>query len=72
MITDPEKFRSVTTSLHIFDAYMKSNPDSLTWTPPEPIQMLEYHEMGVENIIQECEDEIQEFLQSRETYFLYK
>ena len=40
-MTDPVAFRSVETAVHTFDAYRKTNPDSLVWSPPSVIKKLE-------------------------------
>jgi len=72
MLTEPHIYKSVETSLHIIDAYRKSNPDSLTWTPPDVIKRLEEPGMTVEAVVALCQDEIQEFVATREKYLIYK
>jgi uncharacterized protein YbbC (DUF1343 family) len=72
MIRDPDKYRSVETALHIFDAYMKTSRDSLKWTPPEPMKMLENNENAVEDVMKACQMEISEFMEIRKKYLLYR
>jgi len=71
LLTDPGKFRSVETALHIMDAYRKENPDSLTWTPPESIRQLENPGVTVERVVEVCQLEIRDFLAIRNQYLLY-
>ncbi|MBR9998075.1 MAG: DUF1343 domain-containing protein [Cyclobacteriaceae bacterium] len=71
LVTDPEKFRPVGTSLHILDAYRKTNPDSLSWNPPETIRQLEKPGMTVGMVVDECQQEIRDFLAVRKKYILY-
>jgi uncharacterized protein YbbC (DUF1343 family) len=72
LLTDPGKFRSVETALHILEAYRNENPDSLIWTPPDPIRLLEQPGMTVESVVEACRQEIQEFLEIRKQYLLYQ
>jgi uncharacterized protein YbbC (DUF1343 family)/uncharacterized lipoprotein YddW (UPF0748 family) len=72
MLTDNQAFRSVETALHIIDAYMKLNPDSLSWSPPPVIKRLEEPGMTVEMVIEGCQEEIGNFLDIRSDYLLYR
>ncbi len=72
MLTDPGEYRSVESALHIFDAYRKTNPDSLAWSPPELIKRLDEPGMTVGQIIKECQDEVSDYIESREKYMLYR
>lgn len=72
IITDPASYRSVEAAVNIIDAYRKTNPDSLSWTPPPLIKLLEEPEMTVDQIIKSCQDDISDFLTIREKYLLYR
>ena len=72
MVTDPGTFRSVEAAVHTFDAYRKTSPDSLVWSPPAAIKRLEEPGMTVEEIIKACQDQVIEFLKVREKYLLYR
>jgi beta-N-acetylhexosaminidase len=72
MLTDYDAFRSVETALHIIDAYRNLNPDSLSWNPPPVIKRLEEPGMTVEKLMQDCQEEIGDFLDIRSTYLLYR
>jgi len=72
MLTDLDKYRSVETALHIIDAYRKTNPDSLTWSPPPIIKQLEEPGITVEKVIEDCQEEISEFMDIRRKYLLYR
>ncbi len=71
MLTDYKTFRSVETALHIFDAYRKTNIDSLTWTPPEIIKQLQEPGKTLQKVVQECQEQVSEFIEMRKKYFLY-
>lgn len=72
MLTDYQRFRSVETALHIIDAYRKFSPDSLNWSPPPVIKSLEEPGISVEDVLKGCRDEIDDFLQTRRNYLLYR
>jgi uncharacterized protein YbbC (DUF1343 family) len=72
LVTDPAEFRAVQTALNILDAYRKENPDSLTWTPPETIRMLEKPGITVEAVNDACQQEVRDFIEIRQKYFLYE
>jgi uncharacterized protein YbbC (DUF1343 family) len=72
MVTDPVAYRSVEAAIHIFDAYRKTNPDSLVWSPPALLKKLTEPGMTVEKIVKACQDEVGEFLKIREKYLLYR
>jgi len=72
MLTDDEAYRSVEAAAHIIDAYRKTNPDSLVWSPPPTIKRLEEPGMTVEQVVKACQDEVSEFLEIRSKYLLYR
>ena len=72
MLTDPAAFRSVEASLHIIDAYRKTSPDSLVWSPPMLIRKLNEPGITVENVVKICQDDVIEFMKVREKYLLYR
>ncbi len=72
MLTDPAAFRSVEASLHIIDAYRKTSPDSLVWSPPMLIRKLNEPGITVEDVVKACQDDVSEFMKQREKYLLYK
>jgi uncharacterized protein YbbC (DUF1343 family)/uncharacterized lipoprotein YddW (UPF0748 family) len=72
MLTDPGTYRSVEAALHIFDAYRKTNPDSLVWSPPPIIKRLEEPGMTVEQVIKACQDDVVDFMKIRGKYLLYR
>lgn len=72
MLTDPKAYRSVETALNIIDAYRKTNPDSLVWSPQPVVKRLEEPGMTVQQVIKACQDDISDFMKIREKYLLYK
>ncbi len=72
MLTDPSAYRSVEAAIHIFDAYRKTNPDSLVWSPPPPIKKLTEEGKSVAEVVKACQDEISDFLKIRQKYLLYR
>ncbi len=72
MLTDYDSYRSVEGALHIIDAYRKTNPDSLVWSPPAPLEQLEEPEMTVEKLVEKCQEDIQEFIEIRKKYLIYR
>jgi len=72
MLTDYKAYKSVETALNIIDAYRKTNPDSLQWSPPPLIRRLEEPGMTVERLIKDCQADIGEFMKIREKYLLYR
>jgi uncharacterized protein YbbC (DUF1343 family) len=72
MLEDYKSYRSVEAALHIIDAYRKTNPDSLRWSPPETIKLLDEPGMTVEKVIEECQKEVNDFIELRREYFLYR
>ena len=72
MLTDYQSFRSVETALHIIDAYRQFNPDSLNWSPPPILKQIEKPGMNVEKVIKACQEEIGDFLNTRNNYLLYR
>ncbi len=72
MLTDPAAFRSVEASLHIIDAYRKTNPDSLVWSPPLLMRRLNEPGVTVEEVVQACQDDVKEFMEIRQQYLLYR
>jgi len=72
MLTDYEAYRSVETALHIIDAYQRTSPDSLVWSPPPVMKHLEEPEMTVNDVLEACREEISEFLEIREKYLIYR
>ncbi|MFC2124210.1 exo-beta-N-acetylmuramidase NamZ domain-containing protein [Bacteroidota bacterium] len=72
MLTDYDAFKSVEAAVHIIDAYQKTNPDSLVWSPPPIIKQLDEPGMTVEQVIEDCQKEIGEFLEIRRKYLLYR
>jgi uncharacterized protein YbbC (DUF1343 family) len=72
MLTDYSKYRSVEAALHIIDAYRKTNPDSLNWSPPEIIKQLDESGMTVEKVIEDCQEQVKDFIELRRKYLLYK
>ncbi len=72
MLTDYSSYKSVSGALHIIDAYRKTNPDSLTWSPPPLIKQLEVPGITVEEVIDECQNDVSEFIEIRKKYLLYR
>lgn len=71
MLEDYKSYRSVETALHIIDAYRRTNPDSLVWTPPATIKLLDKPGMTVKQVIDSCQADVEEFLLLRQKYLLY-
>jgi uncharacterized protein YbbC (DUF1343 family)/uncharacterized lipoprotein YddW (UPF0748 family) len=72
MLTDPSAFRSVEASLHIIDAYRKTNPDSLVWSPPALIRQMDEPGMSIEQVVKACQDDVSEFMELRKKYLIYR
>ncbi|MGB8357506.1 MAG: hypothetical protein WCD55_02720, partial [Bacteroidales bacterium] len=72
MLTDPAEYRSVEAAVNIIDAYRKTNPDSLVWSPPALIKRLEEPGMTVEQVIKACQDDVSQFMEVRKKYLLYR
>jgi uncharacterized protein YbbC (DUF1343 family) len=71
MLTDYRSYRSVEAAVNIFDAYRKSNPDSLSWSPPPLLKRLTEPGMTVQQVVKTFQDDIDGFLKIREKYLLY-
>jgi uncharacterized protein YbbC (DUF1343 family)/uncharacterized lipoprotein YddW (UPF0748 family) len=71
ILTDYKAYRSVEAAVHIIDAYRKTNPDSLVWTQPASFKRLDEPGTTVEQVIEDCQEEIKSFLEVREQYLLY-
>jgi uncharacterized protein YbbC (DUF1343 family)/uncharacterized lipoprotein YddW (UPF0748 family) len=72
MLTDPAAYRSVEAALHIIDAYRKTSPDSLRWSPPVIMRKLNEPGVTVEEVIKACQDDVSEFMEIRQKYLLYR
>ena len=72
MVTDYGAYRPVETSLHIIDAYRKTNPDSLVWSPPPLLRMLDEPGMTVKQVVEACREDVEEFLEIRSKYLIYR
>ncbi|MBN1387625.1 MAG: DUF1343 domain-containing protein [Bacteroidales bacterium] len=72
MVTDYRDYRSVETTLHIIDAYRKNSPDSLVWSPPPLLKMLDEPGTTVEQVVEACRQDIEEFLEIRRKYLIYR
>ncbi|MDF1558608.1 MAG: DUF1343 domain-containing protein [Bacteroidales bacterium] len=72
MLTYPAAFRSVEASLHIIDAYRKTSPDSLVWSPPLLMRRLNEPGVTVEEVVKACQDDVAEFMEMRLKYLLYR
>jgi len=72
MLTDPAAYRSVEAALHIIDAYRKTSPDSLQWSPPAIMRKLNEPGVTVEEVIKACQDDVSEFMEIRQKYLLYR
>jgi len=72
MLHDYKSYRSVESALHIIDACRTTNPDSLTWSPPETLKLLDEPGVGVEQVIELCQEEVEEFVQRRREFLLYR
>jgi uncharacterized protein YbbC (DUF1343 family) len=71
ILTNYKTYRSVQSALHIIDAYRKTSPDSLAWSPPEPIQLMDEGKLSVDQIVSKCDDQISDFLNIRDKFLLY-
>jgi len=72
MLTDYSAYRSVEAALHIIDAGRKTSPDSLAWSPPTTIKLLDAPGITVEEVVETCQEEVAEFMEVRSTYLLYR
>jgi uncharacterized protein YbbC (DUF1343 family) len=62
----------VEAAVNIIDAYRKTSPDSLVWSPPALIEQLDEPGVTVEQIIKACQDDVSEFMELRKKYMLYR
>ncbi len=72
ILTDPASYRSVEASLNIIDAYRKTSPDSLVWSPPVLMRKLNEPGVTVEEVVKACQDDVKEFMELRQKYLLYR
>lgn len=72
ILTDPAAYRSVEASLHIIDAYRKTSPDSLVWNPPTLIKQLNEPGVTVEEVVKACQEDVREFMETRQKFLLYR
>ncbi|MDX9728778.1 MAG: DUF1343 domain-containing protein [Bacteroidales bacterium] len=72
MLTDPAAYRSVEAALHIIDAYRKTSPDSLKWSPPVIMRKLNEPGVTVEEVVKACQDDVGAFMDIRQKYLLYR
>ena len=72
MLTDPAAYRSVEAALHIIDAYRKTSPDSLQWSPPVIMRKLNEPGVTVEKVVKACQDDVKEFMEIRQKFLLYR
>jgi uncharacterized protein YbbC (DUF1343 family)/uncharacterized lipoprotein YddW (UPF0748 family) len=72
ILTDPAAYRSVEASLHIIDAYRKTSPDSLVWSPPVIMRRLNEPGVTVEEVVKACQDDVAEFMVVRQKFLLYR
>lgn len=72
MLTDYAAYRSVETALHIVDAYRKSSPDSLVWSPPAVLKLLDEPGMTVAEVVRASQEDVSEFIKIRSKYLLYR
>jgi uncharacterized protein YbbC (DUF1343 family) len=72
ILTDYKTYRSVEAAVHIIDAYRKTNPDSLVWSPPPPLEGLNVPGVTVGEIIERCQEEVAEFIELRRNFLLYR
>ena len=72
MLTDYEAYRSVAAALHIIDACRKTSPDSLVWSPPAMIKLLDEPGATVEGVVEKWQKEVADFVALRGKYLLYR
>jgi uncharacterized protein YbbC (DUF1343 family) len=72
MLTDYEAYRSVEAALHIIDACRETSPDSLVWSPPATIGLLDEPGATVEEVVDRCQEEVADFTEARRKYLLYR
>ena len=72
MLTDYQAYRSVEAALHIIDACRKTSPGSLVWSPPATLGGLDAPDATVEQVIEKCQEEVEEFAQMRREFLLYR
>ena len=72
MLTDYDAYRSVAGALHIIDACRKTSPDSLAWSPPATIALLDEPGATVEAVVERSQEEVADFVQKRREYLLYR
>ena len=72
MLTDYEAYRSVEAALHIIDACRRTSPGSLTWAPPATIEQLDEQGATVEEMVEKCREEVEDFAEIRRKYLLYR
>ena len=72
MLTDYKKYHSVEAALHMIDAYRKTKPGKLDWSPPGTIKLLDNQGMTVKQVVEKCQEEVKDFIELRKKYLIYK
>jgi len=72
MVTNYRDYRSVAAALNIIDAFRQTNPDSLVWSPPPLLKMLDEPGTSVDQVVEACQQDIEDFLEIRRKYLLYR
>ena len=50
----------------------RSSPDSLVWSPPPVLELLDEPGMTVAKVIEASQQDVSEFIKIRTKYFLYR
>jgi uncharacterized protein YbbC (DUF1343 family) len=72
MLTDHAAYRSVEAALHIVDAFGRTSPGSLQWSPPAGLEALYAPGATVEQVIERSQKDVEEFARMRREFLLYR
>ena len=72
MLTDYAAYRSVEAALHIVDAFGRTSPGSLQWSPPAGLEALYAPGATVEQVIERSRKDAEEFARMRREFLLYR
>lgn len=72
MLTDYADYRSVEAALHIVDAFGKTSPGTLKWSPPAGLEALDTPGATVEQVIEQSQKDLEDFSRMRREFLLYR
>jgi hypothetical protein len=62
----------VEAALHIVDAFGKTSPGTLKWSPPAGLEALDTPGATVEQVIEQSQKDLEDFSRMRREFLLYR